>query len=1480
MPCFVTYKGVKYSEAEFLAFLANGEYERIIESGDFVPPTPEPKSEREQRIEAEEDLNKKLRKHYLTIRDNITVEQSYKDLLKEDDYAYQELPNEELLKIAQAYIDEHGVEKSIKNVIDGAVADGRVGVGVAYLLFKNLHTAARASLKNGDNAVADVLFEQMEGITNSLAKKGTTVGQQTQAFSLFSRLLHTDPVTTEYYYRKKAAQTNQKAKSKDVNKENSGEKAKTITKKVKKYAKEWAEQVEKDLGGKPQKSKLSDRIKPTKEDNENINNGRKKFGGAFNDATRIATLMADPEFRKYTKSVLKVMAYDTVKFAEEMIETLGKGAKKHLTELYNIAQEELSKELSVKRAEGAVERKIKERQKEIGKKLLKKVKDQSNPDSLWGKYKQSAINSLIQTGEKRLAEAAKEIPAVQDFINKLAKNAKGFIKEAEQKNFPSQSDPATVLVYIVQNEEKYTDLLTETIVELQERYKDNPEKLLELDAYFGQLFNTPFSPQTLEAVVKGQLNVLGKSIAQIAKSYYSEIQQTGEDVKETLQERLMTKFGLDEETAGEIAQQVEKRYKEMVSDRIAKDLKSDINRQLQQDKQDGVKSKPVDMLDRLVSAAMLGKLDGNTIMDIFRYKYGVTTFTQQDSDFIFNQVERIANAKDQWRKAEETAKIINYMAAKSPIYFADVMQNAWYASVLSSALLPIGTGEVNVGFNMLQVASSGLELLPSLMMQSVRQSGDPSFKLKNVLSTWLKSVALGVSQTKRATSPFAQLFSKNFLNESGTNFLATLMYGSDSFVNFERPLEQVVATETDFRRLAQKAKDGDTKSQKILKDTVSAFFAAANTTKYVGRMLAAQDMFFQGIIKNMWLYPIAREKFYNEGLRGEELNKAIENALFNTEIELENAQKEALDDVVDFDFEIKESNGKFDVYHLGKLKKTFNTNAEAKSFVAEEAPKGIRYKRAVMEKLNKKEGSEIIQRAGKVAQNYVATNVPTGGTGWLYKGVLRTKGIVDEAAKSLSASGRASESKLKKLGYGATAYVVKNINLILPFVKVPINLAKMTSDYTPLGAARAYRGGDLVKVYQDELRTQTEKDIIYSRAMVGASIFLATVLPMLMDWVDDDDDRDKKNDKETLDLYEELTGKKAKATDPIFTLPKEGDICGSLDYLSPSEKKFLESSGLAKAYCRYDGKTWVTVLNNPRWFSVIPVGTARYYYRYVINNPFNDLTPEERKAGWMRGATAIAFSYGDAMLDISSMKGLAGVSWKRKPEERLIGFAENLIAPFKQTMNPAALRNIARYWDGQARNYINPFEDPKGYAETYIPIYGSFAAIKNADIKHGMLGENLHQLPSEQQGVWTPLVAKIRFWEANKPQRDMYAFLQLNGYVKFRYFPVKEYFAPDGKKHIITKKEQEELQQKSGNLVLSRLQATETELQNLANSSNEKFVKLVDDIISKSQMDVYEQFLKSKGFEMEKRDEVDINKEMDEAEEEFKIKEKAGFYDN
>ncbi len=97
---------------------------------------------------------------------------------------------------------------------------------------------------------------------------------------------------------------------------------------------------------------------------------------------------------------------------------------------------------------------------------------------------------------------------------------------------------------------------------------------------------------------------------------------------------------------------------------------------------------------------------------------------------------------------------------------------------------------------------------------------------------------------------------------------------------------------------------------------------------------------------------------------------------------------------------------------------------------------------------------------------------------------------------------------------------------------------------------------------------------------IKGTILLAAGLIKYLDFGDDDEETDKKREERYNDYLKMGGDPTINIENPMFDLPKDGDVIGSLAFLPPKKKEFLIQSGLAQEYSQYDAK-------KNRWISFI-----------------------------------------------------------------------------------------------------------------------------------------------------------------------------------------------------------------------------------------------------------------------------------------------------
>ena len=127
MACFVEYNGTRYSEEDFFALLANGELDKLIESGDFVPPKPPVKPTQETSEKKEKRLLNRA------VAEDSNLPKELKDKLREHGLEYNVEKQDEVAEYAKWLYDNNGYEESMKFAI-GATRTALSGLRIDDLL--------------------------------------------------------------------------------------------------------------------------------------------------------------------------------------------------------------------------------------------------------------------------------------------------------------------------------------------------------------------------------------------------------------------------------------------------------------------------------------------------------------------------------------------------------------------------------------------------------------------------------------------------------------------------------------------------------------------------------------------------------------------------------------------------------------------------------------------------------------------------------------------------------------------------------------------------------------------------------------------------------------------------------------------------------------------------------------------------------------------------------------------------------------------------------------------------------------------------------------------------------------------------------------------------------------------------------------------------------------------------------------------------
>lgn len=694
MPCTVTYNGKEYSEAEFFAFLANGGLEQLIKEGVYEPKRDiggiePPKGGKTDTGKQPPKEKRKFTNQVLEEYPELTT------MLDTDTIFYDKLPNAKSLEEANAMIDYLGMEEAKRAYMDfDNGMNGAVRTVVGMSLIKRYQS-------EGD-------YDSVIEVVEAMGKRGTDVGREIQAMSLFSAL------TPEGQLK-----LSEKIISKQREKRAERDKPKT-TKAIKKLKEANKEAVNEAL----QSDKVSkivtkvDKIQ-TKPNPKSPSYGAKnklvtkaKYEQLKKEARGLLLSTIPPQIIEIGIYHMEAGARSFADFSSAMIDEFGKKIKPYLKESYKKGKKELlnndypeadfstdqdiimaeneekGREI-VKRIEVAMKAKNKKATEAAIAELQKLGKD----TGLWGKYRKYAVSRLKNIGLGDIQKDIAQQPSLEDFTNGLVKNLQEKLKEQqpETERKKSITKPAIeIIADAYKNIEKYQDVWTDTMKEFRDKYKNDPEKLEALDAYYGEIMDKPFSTSMIGKAVKQELKALNISVADVIKQHYT----VYDAASRSLVKSLVDKSGLTNEEATELANAVQAEFDRIATEKKRKALDKILSRK------ERAKPEVRGLEEDLIRLTNLGAFTDEAILKEWADKNGYPRLTPENVKEIQRLANRVQESIEGFQKFRAIEDLLTYQANLKGVDKMDVLIAVWYANILSG----FTTQEVNFVANLINSA--------------------------------------------------------------------------------------------------------------------------------------------------------------------------------------------------------------------------------------------------------------------------------------------------------------------------------------------------------------------------------------------------------------------------------------------------------------------------------------------------------------------------------------------------------------------------------------------------------------------------------------------------------------------------------------------------------------------------------------------------------------------------------------------------------
>lgn len=1276
-----------------------------------------------------ESVVTKTSKHFKTITNNKSLNELTKDL-KEEDFQYQEVSRQSNTDAAIEYVTENGVEVSLNNfkgskgLIEGLTTAQRVAVG--QVLYRALNSAKKEALKNNDMEQANYIQNEMAQVTSVLQKFGTSLGQGVSQFAEFM-LDFSDPVTAAFNMQKHVEAVNAKQRDSGAVKKNSENIAKDINNTVKngkkKVVKEVVKTVNEELYGLITLGKkgLTDTQK-------------QKVKSIFN------TFKVDPNGSSLQAKILPikevVAMVVTPKVYNDFIDKVGELVAEGVS--LSVAMTRVSAEF---------------------------IKDKI------------ASPQAMEVVRKRLSEQVKGLKETKPLTEKQkeAKAAREELKEATKE---------------------YETLVNELVSEylqLSPDQKTNNKKLIEM---------------------------------------------------------VMDKLGVDERSAKVIATKIAEGVAKNIKKKLENKFANQLSAEERAAKAKGIKPKE-NPIDEIIAASDTG-IAPELVQEYFKNKYGIEELSVQDIQTIQEIAKKIAAAPTENRRGVLLGQIQRAIDSKRQKTLSELFQNLWYARVLSPVLLqiPIGTGDTNITYNLITLLNqtkvypltSIFNLITNLKKTIASEKPRTKGELLATITGSLQEAILGAfnaigqnviyneAEQNKIKKFLSVLTNSRYLSQSISYYRTAITDGLDYKKEHDNPFKATAGGKfdiSDWSNTLKKAENGDKSAQNKVALAVRAIINGY--VNGVTNTLGGQDLFFGSIVGNLYKPALLREKFFEEGFRGKELNAKVFESIVNTKLEYENARQKAIQYRLEQDITIepkvnmRTNELTYEVKDNGKLKETFDNKEDAETYAREKlAPKGNNFRNDVNYLLNQKIGDIVNKQSERISRNLLLSGDVEGGTRYInnflqafqdlfakWSETLNDKALANNLYDALDIKNMALNldlktfeaiyKKAKAIIFKALSIPIKALENLLAFKRVGLNAVRMASNFiTPLGllrySASFYSKGENSMGLTGQMSykmTDTERNQILSMAIIGGLTFQfgAIVKKAIQDALKGDDEEEKKEltkEKENSqrlfkEWYKKTTGEEiTKEINAFYSQLTEGQVIGSLSWMTDDRKRFYERTGLIIEYSVFEGfneqgkPIYSTVKNRPDQAMNISVAT------YQLIDAFGD--EEDKDNILLYSAMTPLYSW----KDMSIGQGGISILFSRPSPQRLFEkVAQIAVLDNFEVLNPRLIPVTLGYFDQKMRKTPTLFESIKNEATIYggfkdwmfmrvAPAYAGYNQAMKATQIYGMFGEELYRIPNESQGMISNMISEYVKSDKNMEEQKMQMWLDINGYNKKIWTPNKD----------------------------------------------------------------------------------------------------------
>lgn len=253
-----------------------------------------------------------------------------------------------------------------------------------------------------------------------------------------------------------------------------------------------------------------------------------------------------------------------------------------------------------------------------------------------------------------LADPKKRDDPVRDMVNILYKVA----LESSLPDNRIPHNPLELVVKAIKNKEQYRTVWNKAKGLVEDKFKDNPEALDQLQAYFDKNLKPPFPQKELNKAVDQGLKSLANdvklraTIAQVVREHYS----VNSAMRTDLVNRLVKQAGLKYEEAQLLEKYVRNRMKELTKEKKEKILASMFKER--------PTPKTRTIVDKIIEMSNLGGFQHNKYKDLVAAKLGFPNLSEEGLKSLHAQAQAIQTMAPGEEKSRAIAKMFSTISAE------------------------------------------------------------------------------------------------------------------------------------------------------------------------------------------------------------------------------------------------------------------------------------------------------------------------------------------------------------------------------------------------------------------------------------------------------------------------------------------------------------------------------------------------------------------------------------------------------------------------------------------------------------------------------------------------------------------------------------------------------------------------------------------------------------------------------------------------